>query len=138
MKKIKTSLILILSGTVTFTIALWLYSTKAPITGFEITTAILVLVLVTVSVIIGVRKLKDLKKGIPIEDELSKKIKQKAAATAFVVSIWLWTMLLIFFGNKDIKPTILIGIAIIGSGIIFFALLAYYSKTGIGGDGNEN
>ena len=137
MNKTKTSLILILAGTVTFTIALWLYSTKAPITGFEITTAAFVLVVVVFSLIIGTKRLKDAKQGIPPEDELSMKIKQKAAATAFIVSIWMWTMIIIFMGNKEIKPTIPIGLGLIGSGLIFIILWIYYSKKGIG-NGNTN
>lgn len=134
MNKIKTALILILAGTVTFTLGLWFYSTKEPLTSFEYSVAGLVLLIVAGSFIIGLKRLKNIKKGFPSEDELSVRIKQKAAAVAFVISIYLWTLILTFLGNKEVSPTIPIGIGIIGMGIIFFALWAYYSKTGLGNE----
>jgi len=137
MNKIKTMLILMLAGTVTFTVGLWLYSTKSELSVIEYTTAGLVLVVVIFSLVIGFKRLKDAKQGIPPEDELSVQIKQKAAANAFVFSFWLWTMIILFMGDKEIRPTIPIGIGIIGSGLIFIGLWIYYSKTGLGnGDTN--
>ena len=137
MNKIKTMLILMLAGTVTFTVGLWLYSTKSELSIIEYTTAGLVFIIVVFSLVIGLKRLKEAKQGIPPEDELSVKIKQKAAANAFVFSFWLWTMIILFMGDKEIRPTIPIGIGIIGSGLIFIGLWVYYSKTGLGnGDSN--
>ena len=110
MNKTKTMLILMLAGTVTFTIGLWLYSTKSELSIIEYTIAGLVLVVVVFSLFIGFKRLKDVKKGIPPEDELSVKIKQKAAANAFAFSFYLWTMIVIFIGDKEMRPTIPIGI----------------------------
>ena len=137
MNKIKTMLILMLAGTVTFTIGLWLYSTKSELSIIEYTIAGLVLVVVVFSLFIGFKRLKDVKKGIPPEDELSVKIKQKAAANAFAFSFYLWTLIVIFIGDKEMRPTIPIGIGILATGILFLGLWAYYSKTGLGnGDTN--
>lgn len=137
MKKIKTSLLLILAGAVTFTMALWLYSTQEALTSFEYIVAGLVFVIVVVSIVVGLRRLKEAKQGIPPEDELSIQIKQKAAAVAFSFSFIVWTMILIFLGNENIGHTIPIGIGIVSTGLLFLILWAYYSKTGLG-NGNKN
>lgn len=131
MKKLRTSLILILAGTVTFTVGIWFYSTKAALTKFESAVAGAVLLIVVGSLIIGYKRIKEAKQGLPPDDELSVQIKQKAAAVAFSFSFLIWTMIILFMGNKDIEPTIPIGIGIVTTGLLFLGLWAYYSKTGI-------
>ena len=137
MQKIKTSLILILAGTVTFSVGLWLYSTEEALTGFEYAIAGSVILIVTASLIIGLKRLKQAKQGFPPEDELSVQIKQKAAAVAFVFSFYIWTMIILFMPDKEIRPTIPIGIGIVATGIVFLGLWAYYSKQGLS-NGNPN
>ena len=137
MNKIKTMLIILVAGTVTFTAGLWLYSTQAELSNLEYAVAALVLVVVIASLAVGFRKLKDAKQGIPAEDELSLQVKQKAAAVAFAGSFYIWTMILLFMPEEDISPTIPIGVGIMLSGLLFFGLWAYYSKQGLGnGDTN--
>lgn len=137
MKKIKTSLLLILAGTVTFTMSLWLYSTQEALNSFEYIVAGLVFVIVVISMIVGLRQIKEAKQGIPPEDELSIQIKQKAAAVAFSFSFIVWTVILIFLGDENISPTIPIGIGIVLNGLLFLILWGYYSKSGLGnGDAN--
>lgn len=137
MKKTKTMLILILAGTVTFSVGLWLYSTKAELTITDYIVAGLVLIIVAFSLVVGNKRLKEAKKGLPPDDELSIHIKQKAAAIAFSFSFIIWTFILLFMGDKETNPTIPIGIGILATGILFLGLWAYYSKTGIdNGDTN--
>lgn len=131
MKQLRILLILILSGTVTFTAGLWLYSTKEALGTREIFIAVLVLILVIFSVVIGLKKMRDVKKGLPIDDELSNSIKQKAAAMAFAYSFYLWLFIIIFMSDETIRAEIPVGIGIVGMGFLFFGFWAYYSKRGI-------
>ena len=137
MKKIRTMLILILAGTVTFTVGLWLYSTQAELTAFEYGVAGAVLIIVLFSLVLGVKRMKEAKKGYPVDDELSIQVKQKAAAHSFTFSFIIWTMILLFMGDMEVSHTIPIGIGIVSTGLLFLGLWAYYSHKGIG-DGNTN
>ena len=131
MKKLRILLIFMLAGTVTFSAGLWLYSTQSPIETREIIVAGLVLVLVVFSLIVGLKKMKDVKRGLPLDDELSHTIKQKAASMAFVCSFYLWLFIIIFFADKSIDPEILVGAGLLGMGLLFFGFWAYYSKKGV-------
>ncbi len=135
MKKTKAMLLLTLAGTVTFSLGLWLYSTMERLTLIEYALAILVLITVIFSMVIGFKRLKDEKKGLAVEDEFSRRVKQKAAANAFIVSFYLWTMIALFISDANIRSEILIGLGILGMGLLFIGFWIYYSKIGIS---NEN
>ena len=68
MKKTKTMLLLVLAGTVTFTVGLWLYSTMDKLGIFEFAVAGSVLIVVIVSLITGVKRMRDEKRGFAVED----------------------------------------------------------------------
>ena len=131
MKNTKTMLIIMLAGTVTFSAGLWAYSTMEPLGTFEIAIAVLVALIVIFSLVIGMKRIKDEKKGLTPEDELSKSIKQKAAATAFMYSFYLWTAIILFMVDTKHSIEIPIGIGIMGMGLLFIGFWIYYSKTGI-------
>ena len=128
-------LLLVLAGTVTFSVAFWLYSSMEKPGFFEFAVAGLVLAVVVASFVIGIRRIKDHRKGLVLDDELSHRIKQKAAARAFSFSIYLWTLILLFMGDADLRADIPIGLGILGMGILFLGFWFYYSKKGLS---NEN
>ncbi len=129
MTKTKISLILMFAGAVVFTVVFWLYSTMENIGTLEYSVAGLVLVVVSISVGAAMKRIKAEKKGLTIEDELSRRIRQKAAANAFALSFYQWTLIAIFSINSNIGVVIPIGV--LGMGLIFVGYWIYYSKTGI-------
>lgn len=131
MKNTKSILIFLLAGTVTFTVGVWLYSTKATLGTTEIVVAGLVAILVLFSITTGIKKFKDEKKGLTPEDELSNSIKQKAAAMAFMCSFYLWLFILLFMEGDGNSLDIPIGAGILGMGILFIGFWIYYSKKGL-------
>ena len=135
MKNTKSMLTLILAGTVSFSAGLWFYSTQSTLSTLEITVAAVVLILVVFSFIIGYKRIKNERKGLPGDDELSNQIKQKAASKAFSVSFILWVMILAFSIEKELSIEISIGIGILGMGFIFISFWIFYSIRGID---NEN
>ena len=88
MNKIKLMLVFILVGLVSYAVALWFYNTKTSLDISEYIIAAFVLIVVIFSLVVGVKKLKDMKKGYPSDDELSVRIKQKAAAKSFLYSFY--------------------------------------------------
>jgi len=137
MKSTKTALILVLVGAVMFSGGLWLYSTGKSLGLLEIGTAILVLIVVLLSLFVGLKRIKDEKKGLPVDDELSLRIKQKAGASAFSVSFILWPIILIFTMDSDLDVRIPIEIGILAMGLIFIGFWIYYTRMGLK-DENQN
>ncbi len=137
MKSTKTALILVLVGAVMFSGGLWLYSTGKSLGLLEIGTAILVLIVVLLSLFVGLKRIKDEKKGLPVDDELSLRIKQKAGASAFSVSFILWPIILIFTMDSDLDVRIPIEIGILAMGLIFIGFWIYFSRMGLK-DENQN
>lgn len=124
-------LLLVLAGTVTFMAGLWLYSTMESLGVFEYAVAAGVLIAVVFSLIIGTKRLKEEKNGLTVDDELSHQIKQKSAASAFSYSFYLWTLIVIFTVDSNLRIEIPIGIGILGMGLLFIGFWIYYSKVGV-------
>lgn len=137
MKKTKTSLILILAGTVAFSVVLWLYSSNTKLDIFEYIVAVVVAVTVIFSIIVGYKRIKNEKKGLPADDELSNKIKRKAASKAYIYSIYMWVVIYFFTRNENIGKEVPLGLGIIGMGLIFIIFWIYYSKQGIDNENNN-
>ena len=131
MKKTRTLLILLITGTVTFGMALWYYSTKAEINVMDYALSGAVGLMVILTILVGFKRLSDQKKGLTVEDELSQRIKEKAASRAFVLSIYLWTVIMLVLGDTELDREIPWGIGIIGMGCLFISCLVYYNKKGI-------
>ncbi len=130
MKKTQTMLILVLAGAVTFSMGLWFYAKREPLSVTEYVVAALVLLVVVFSVIVGRKRIRDEKRGLPAEDELSKDIRRRAAANAFMWSFYLWTLITIFTIDSDIRPELPLEAGLLGMAVLFVAFWAYYSKTG--------
>jgi uncharacterized membrane protein YiaA len=131
MNKIKLMLVFILVGLVSYAVALWFYNTKTSLDTSEYIIAAFVLIVVIFSLVVGVKKLKDMKKGYPSDDELSVRIKQKAAANSFLYSFYLWLGIMLFFNDEALRSSIPVGLGILGMGILFIGFWIYYSKNGL-------
>lgn len=131
MNKIKLMLVFILVGLVSYAVALWFYNTKTSLDISEYIIAAFVLIVVIFSLVVGVKKLKDMKKGYPSDDELSVRIKQKAAAKSFLYSFYLWLGIMLFFNDEVLRSSIPVGLGILGMGILFIGFWIYYSKNGL-------
>ena len=130
MKKTQSMLILVLAGAVTFSMGLWFYAQREPLSVTEYVVAGLVLLVVVFSLIVGRKRIRDEKRGLPAEDELSRDIKRRAAANAFMWSFYLWTLITAFTVDSDIRPELPLEAGLLGMAVLFVAFWAYSSKTG--------
>ncbi len=130
--KTKTLFVLLVAGVVTLSLGAWLYYSQAG--SFELMDVLqigIILILVSFALILGIRRLKSERRGEPAEDEYSKKVMQKAAATAYYISLYLW-LALVFFNDKfSLETESLIGNGIIGMAILFALCWVYYKLKGI-------
>lgn len=132
MGKTKISLILMLAGSATFFAGLGLYGSIESLTPFEIGTAAFVVLVTLGGIAIARGKLKDEKKGLPADDEMSNIIKEKAGARAFAGSFYIWLFILLFFSNSSLDNELIIGGGLIAMGAVFMGFWFYYTKTGVG------
>lgn len=137
MRNTKTILFALIGLTVTFGAGITMYSTMVEIKPIEYLIYGVVGLLVIFSLVRVFRNLKDEKKGLTTEDELSKKIKLKAGSNAFMASFYLWTMILLFTVDSNLSNEIILGIGIFGMGLLFIGFWFYHNNKGID-DGNQN
>ena len=98
---------------------------------FEYTAAGVVTLIVAFSAYFGFKRIKDEKKGLPADDEMSEMIKQKAAARAFAYSFYTWLAILIFTTDSNLDIEVPIGLGILIMGVLFIGFWMYYLKKGL-------
>ncbi len=131
MKNTKTIMFALIGLTLTFGAGIAMYSGMVEIKPIEYIIYAAVGLIVIFSLVRVVKNLKDEKKGLTTEDELSQKIKLRAGANAFTASFYLWTMILLFTTDSAIENEILLGIGIVGMGLIFVGFWFYHNNKGI-------
>ncbi|HAF27731.1 MAG TPA: hypothetical protein DCG75_01665 [Bacteroidales bacterium] len=120
---------------VIITVGIWLFqsgtaepadSSKFP----EIIQVIIIAALFSFGIYFAISRIKNQKQGLPVEDELSKKIKLKAAAYSYYVSLYLWLIAIYIIEEKSIEAHIVMTAGILGMAILFGAFYLYFSLRG--------
>lgn len=127
----KSYLALIISALVFLTTILWLFKTKKPMSVPEITQIGVILVLIGFGVYVGLTRLISEKRGEPVEDELSKRILQKASSTSYYISIYMWLAFMYISDKTKMETHTLIGAGILGMAILFFVCWIVYKVWGM-------
>ena len=112
-------------------LGLWAYLAKEPFNIMGYLIFGLSILMIGFGLYFKVQRFINEKSGLNPDDELSKRIKEKAAAKAFGFSIYMWVFILLFLVEMEPRDKVIIGLGLIGMGLIFFLNWLYYSKTGI-------
>ena len=120
MKKVYVPLFVITM--VIVTVGIWIFQSdqnpdavsKVP----EILQVSIIVVLFALGLILAVKRIKSIKHGLPVEDEMSRKVRQKSAAWSYYFSIYVWVAALYLYHESDLEGNVLIG-----GGILIMALL---------------
>ena len=98
---------------------------------------LLVLLLLAGTSIILWKKVKDIKVGLPVGDELTKKTTWKTGYFSYLFSIWvavslLWYNILVpeRFGVAELTVEQVIGILVLLPGVFFIGLALYFNNKG--------
>jgi len=131
MKNIKLALILLGVGTVGFLVSLFSYLSRAPLEPQHIAITALVLIIVPLSALIGLRNLKKQQAGLVVEDELSRRIKDQAAARSFTISLYMWLAiyLITLSSAREVGLPLLAGLA--GMGGVFLVNWSLLNRQGV-------
>jgi peptidoglycan/LPS O-acetylase OafA/YrhL len=130
--KTKTSFVILLIGVVALSLGAWVYYSKND--SLEIADLMqyaIIVVLVAFALIIGIRRLKSERRGEPAEDELSKKIMQRATSTAFYISLYWWLVMSYLSENWEMETGSVIGRGIMGMALIFVLSWFFYKMKGV-------
>jgi hypothetical protein len=84
-----------------------------------------------IGIYIGYKRIKRKKAGMPEEDEMSRKIAQKAAATSFYISLFLWLGLIYLQDRILTDIRLLFGYGMLGMALIFVFSWFFYSFKGV-------
>ncbi|MCK5465086.1 MAG: hypothetical protein KAI95_18795 [Bacteroidales bacterium] len=130
--KTKTFFILLILVILALSIGAWVYfSTDDSLESVDLMHYVIVLVLVVLALIFGIRRLKSERRGEPAEDELSKKIMQRAASTAYYLSLYWWLALVYISDNWQKETESLIGTGIMGMAILLALCWIYFKVIGV-------
>ena len=92
--------------------------------------AIIAIIILMFAIIVFKRGNKDLKKGLPLKDERSKKVIEKASSMAFYVTLYM--LLAIGFLSEDVikfrDVSQATSLAVVGMAVLFAVFWAYYNK----------
>jgi peptidoglycan/LPS O-acetylase OafA/YrhL len=127
----KAILILVLSLAVLVTTGIWL-SKANPSRSFEgMLPYGVILLLVGFGVFIGVMRLKSIRKGEPIEDELSRMIMLKTSSLSYYVSLFWWLVMMYLSDKVALEAHSLIGAGILGMAVIFLLSWVIFKIVGV-------
>ncbi len=112
-------------------LGLWAYMAKEHFNTIGYLIFGLSILMIGLGLYFKVQRFNSEKSGLTSDDELSKRVKEKAAAKAFSFSIYMWVFIILFLIDMEPRDKIIIGLGLIGMGLIFFLNWLYYSKVGI-------
>ncbi len=116
---------------VVISIVFWLSNSPAITESFEFVQLGVIVLLIGLGVFVGLRRLGSERRGQPAEDELTKKMMQKASSISYFISIYLWLGIMYISDKGWVETEELFGIGIIGMGLILVISWGIIYMTGL-------
>ena len=125
-------LIFVIAGSVSIMAGIWAYySMRGGFFAGDLFQFVIIGRLIIFALYLGLGRLGSERRGQPAEDELSKKVLQKAAATAFYVSLYMWLIVSYLSDSRDLPTHTWVGIGITGMALLFAGSWIYHNIKGI-------
>jgi peptidoglycan/LPS O-acetylase OafA/YrhL len=115
----KAIIVFIIAAMVLVTTGLWIYSTKESLKFFDLLSFGVIILVVGFALFVGYKRLTSAKRGEPSEDELSKKVLLRTAATSYYISLYLWVAMLFIKDRVNLDTDELLGAGILGMALSF-------------------
>ncbi len=126
----KSYLALIISALVLITTFIWMFKSRTSLSFTGIIQFGIIFVLIGFGFYLGLSRLKSEKRGEPAEDELSKKILQKASSLSYYISLYIWLGVMYYSDKAKLETHTLIGTGILGMAIVFFICWGFFKIRG--------
>lgn len=115
----KSLIVFIVAGLVLMTTGLWFFTSFENFNKMDLLHFGVITLIVGFAVFVGLKRLRSEKRGEPIEDELSKKILQKTAATSYYISLYIWVFLIFLKDRVKFETEELLGTGILAMAVTF-------------------
>jgi len=122
---------LVVSLIVLASTALWFFKIGKSVPANEVVTFGIIIVLVGFGLYFAWRRFSSAKKGEPPEDELSKKMLQKAAAWSYYISLYMWVFMIWLKDRVTMDTEEVLGAGILSMAVIFLACWIVIKLRGI-------
>ena len=117
----------ILAVILVITLILWMINSERGLNTTSILMLSIQIVVVAFAILVIYRRVTAARQNLPAEDEMSKKILRRGAATSYYVSLYLWLALMFFEERIDLERSTLIGAGILGMAVIYALSWVYHS-----------
>lgn len=115
----KSLIVFIVVGLVLLTTGLLLFKSFELLSTMDFLHIGIITLIVGFAVFIGFKRLRSEKRGEPAEDELSKKILQRAAAISYYISLYIWVILIFLKDRVEFETEELLGSGILAMAATF-------------------
>jgi peptidoglycan/LPS O-acetylase OafA/YrhL len=127
----KAVIVFIVAALVLITCGIWFFSAKTKVNPIDILSFGIIILVVSFAIFFGFKRLTGARRGEPDEDELSKRILQRASSTAYYISLYMWLVFIYLSDKIKLETHTLIGAGILGMAIIFCICWIIFNFRGI-------
>lgn len=115
----RSILVLVVAGLVVLATGTWYLSSIGKFNPADLLNDGVVILLVGFASYAGVRRWGSARRGEPMEDEFSRKLVQRTAASSYYVSLFMWLFLMFLEDRLKMETGRIIGMGIMGMAVIF-------------------
>jgi hypothetical protein len=123
----KAIFLAVLAVSVMVTIIFWFVRSGASLNLKNSSIILIQFVVIGFAIVLVFRRLRSVKQNLPAEDEMSKGILRRGAATSYYVSLYMWLAFMFFEDRIDLERSTLIGAGILGMAIIYALSWVYHN-----------
>lgn len=123
--------LLVVSALVFGTTLFWFMNSGSGLQTAEIWQFAVILLLVAFALYILFTRAKSVSRGEPAEDELSKKILQKASSLSFYISLYIWVAMIIVNDRTTMDTEVLLGTGILSMAVVWVSLVIFFKIRGL-------
>jgi len=122
----KAIFMVVLAVSLIVSVLVWLVLPSVEFSLQELLMILGLILVVGFALFLAFGRLRAAKLNLPAEDEMSKKILRRGAATSYYVSIYLWLVIIYFSDKTKLECHSLIGAGIMGMAIVFALSWIYH------------
>lgn len=127
----RTILIFVIAILVLASAALWFFTSSKAFKPVDILQFGVILVLVGFGLFFGYKRLTSVRRREPVEDELSKKVVQKAASLSYFISLYIWVFMIWLKDRVSLDTEEVLGSGILAMAVTFGVTWAIVHFRGI-------
>jgi peptidoglycan/LPS O-acetylase OafA/YrhL len=114
----KSVIVFIIAALVLITTFIWIFSGSGPVKPKELVNIAVIVIVVLFALFFGYKRISSSRKGEPPEDELSKRVMQKASSLSYYISLYLWLAIMYFSEELNYETHTIIGAGILGMALV--------------------